>query len=127
MKLFVYGTLMRGYGNNRRLDGATFLGKAVTLKSYVLFNGGFPYAVPVSPDPQGFPLLPVMGEVYEVEDHHIEACDRLEGHPDWYQRRVITANMDNRCIATCIYEMPRLDHLSYHLCNVSDQGHYYWA
>ncbi len=126
MNLFVYGTLQRGYGNNRRLDGATFLGKAVTLTPYVLFNGGFPYAVPEDPDVD-LPALPVMGEVYEVEDHHIEACDRLEGHPNWYQRKPILARVGEEVVGTYIYEMPRLDHLRYRLCNVSDQGYYYWS
>ncbi len=126
MNLFVYGTLQRGYGNNHRLNGATFLGKAVTLTRYVLFNGGFPYAVPVSPDPQSFPLLPVMGEVYKVEDHHIEACDRLEGHPGWYQRKTIQAMINNRLVDTYIYEMPSLPPDRYRLCNTKDDI-YYWS
>lgn len=123
MNLFVYGTLQRGYGNNRRLGGATFLGKAVTQKPYVLFDGGFPYAVPIS---DKFPLLPVIGEVYEVEQHHIDSCDRLEGHPSWYQRKTIQALVNNKLIDTYIYEMPSLSPDRYRLCNTKDDM-YYWS
>lgn len=134
MKLFVYGTLQQGWGNNRLLNGATFLGKALTKKPYVLFNGGFPYAVPVSPDESMFPLLPVMGEVYEVEQRHVDVCDYLEGHPSWYQRTNIRAFInpgveyeDQPSVEVMIYEMPRLDRYQhYHLCNTKDNM-YYWS
>ncbi len=125
MKLFVYGTLQRGYGNNYRLAGATFLGKAVTQKPYVLFNGGFPYAVPVSVVEE-FPLLPVMGELYEVEQHHIDSCDRLEGHPSWYHRKTIQVTVKGGLVDTFIYEMPSLSPDRYRLCNTKDNM-YYWA
>jgi len=106
-RLFVYGTLKQGYSNNVLLRGAKFLGPAITKKNYVLFNCGFPKAVTLSLDKEAYPMLPVIGELYEVEDNHIRSCDQLEGHPDWYRRDVIEATLlaTNETFDTNIYEM----------------------
>jgi len=104
VNLFVYGTLMSGHGNNCLLEGAKFLGVAYSHKAYVLANGGFPVAY--TKGIEDFPLLPIRGEVWEVEDHHIARCDRLEGHPNWYKRGTITASVvDHGDVETFIYEM----------------------
>lgn len=90
MKLFVYGTLKSKYGNNRLLQGATFLGEAVTVKEYFLGSGGIPYAIPNAPD--GKKMLPIMGEVWEINEEHLRRCDNLEGHPSFYTRTTIDVN-----------------------------------
>ena len=42
MKLFVYGTLKRGYGNNRLLREATFIGPAISKSAmYRMYSTGF--------------------------------------------------------------------------------------
>ncbi len=105
MKIFVYGTLQRGYGNNRLLTDATFIGSATTEKSYVLFQCGFPKAVPFTKN--NTKLLPVKGEVFEVDKATLHCCDQLEGHPNWYVRTPITVLMDNgETEQVEIYEMP---------------------
>lgn len=107
MKLMVYGTLKQGYGNNILLRDATLLGTAITLRPFVLFNCGFPKAVPFTQDEVNFPLLPVMGEVYEVNERTLSRCDSLEGHPDWYRRVDVRVSMgDNEEHTVMIYEMP---------------------
>lgn len=108
MKLFVYGTLKQQYGNNVLLSGAKLLGEAVTQKPYVLFNCGFPKAVPFTKNEDSHPLLPVHGEVYEINDYHLSRCDSLEGHPDWYIRREIKATLtaSGEEETVMIYEMP---------------------
>ena len=40
--VFVYGTLKRGHGNHRELEGATFLGEAQTVDRYALHVQGLP-------------------------------------------------------------------------------------
>lgn len=110
-KVFVYGTLLRGYGNYaRHLANSTFLGEAVTENSYTMFKSGIPFVN------KAFPNYPIVGEVFEVTDHVLKGLDRLEGHPEWYYREeipvvlkesgeVITASiyfndhMDNRMLA----------------------------
>lgn len=90
MRLFCYGTLKSKYGNNRLLQGATFLGEAVTIKKYFLGSGGIPFAMTSAPE--GGEMLPIMGEVWEIDDEHLRRCDNLEGHPSFYTRNTIDVN-----------------------------------
>lgn len=92
-KVFVYGTLKKGYGNNRLLQGSSFLGKDKTKEEYILGDVGFPYAFPsyvfseITP-PQDL-FKPVLGEVYEVDEETFSRLDHLEGVPYHYKREVI--------------------------------------
>lgn len=82
--LFVYGTLMRGFGNHHYLDGQTFLRKAETQPAYTLYGQGVPFMVPGG-------QTAVKGELYEVDVRQIrDRIDRLEAHPDVYTRTLIT-------------------------------------
>jgi gamma-glutamylcyclotransferase (GGCT)/AIG2-like uncharacterized protein YtfP len=80
---FVYGTLKKSFGNNRLLQKSKFIGEAITLDSFCMFDVGFPYIYPLSKVPvqdHPIPAYPVRGEVYEVENEQVEkALDRLEG------------------------------------------------
>lgn len=89
-KVFVYGTLKKGYGNHSLLREAKFIGEALTLKRFRLFDVGFPYAVPSQ---RGARLK---GEVYEVNSPEImKALDWLEGYPSHYKRQVIMVELEN--------------------------------
>lgn len=89
--LFVYGTLMSGFGNNRLLLGA----KPVTTATLpgTLYASGIPF-FKYDPDSP----TEVEGEVWEVDDATLRACDRLEGYDparphdadDWYTRITVT-------------------------------------
>lgn len=126
MKLMVYGTLKRQYGNNVLLNGAKFLGPAITQKKYVLLNSGFPYAVTLTKDEEQFPMLPVIGEVYEINERHLSSCDSLEGHPNWYRRNTIQAVMETGEVEeVMIYEMNEWPE-GRKLCNVVN-GSYEWS
>ena len=87
MYLFVYGTLMRGYGNHHLLNEARFLGIANVQGS--LYGFGIP----------GFDLFPrgnglVYGELYEFEEGPIlERIDALEGHPHSYVRQRVSCTL----------------------------------
>ena len=81
MKLFVYGTLKKGGGNHRYLEGSKFICN-YELKHHILFDigYGFPYMYKCSTEES------VLGEVYEVNEADIKMVDRLEGHPVHYKR-----------------------------------------
>lgn len=126
MKLMVYGTLQRGHWNNRLLEGAQYIGKAITRKPYVLYHCGFPMAVPHSINPERLPLLPIIGEVYEAGIDNVLRCDRLEGHPDWYQRTKIVAEVNGEEHEVFIYEMPTPP-AHQQLCSIVDNMYYQWV
>lgn len=87
MRVYVYGTLKRGYGNHRLLEreGVMMLGHAETLDHFDMINSGFPVIVP---NDQG---LPVVGEVYDIGDNEdiLRSLDALEGEGVMYDRKDI--------------------------------------
>jgi len=118
MKLFVYGTLKSGHYNNRLLLRSTLLGEGVTKDTYLLYNRGFPVAVAS----QSAKALPVRGEVWEV-DEDIISIDRLEGHPNWYQRQEVKVDVNGEELIAWMYLQP--NSLGDSLCN-SLNNVYYW-
>lgn len=84
MKVFVYGTLKRGEGNNGLLlgCGADFLTEAKTKEPRKLVINGLPYLN--KPEIEGG--VKVKGEIWEVPDSMMWRLDQLEGHPTWYKR-----------------------------------------
>lgn len=89
-RIFVYGTLKKGYGNHRTLGNSIFLGEAVTATSeFTMFDGGFPFVsdkFPFNEDHTGR----VVGQLYETDRQDIlDNLDRLEGYPYLYDKREI--------------------------------------
>lgn len=80
MKLFVYGTLKRGFGNHFLLRGAKFL-REDSFKGQ-LYTSGIPFAIP------GDGV--VHGEVFDVPAELVPRLDSLEGHPDGYTRTEVS-------------------------------------
>lgn len=84
MKVAVYGTLRRGFGNNRLLHDSDYLGTE-ELTGFEMYSlGAFP-AVKA-----GNGKIEV--EVYEIQDRTLQALDILEG----YNGRYSPFNMYNR-------------------------------
>lgn len=82
-KVAVYGTLKQGHGNHTLLRDATYIGATVTEPTFTMYNlGAFP-AIEAEGD------TPISVEVYEVDDDTFERLDRLEGYPNFYNRRVV--------------------------------------
>jgi gamma-glutamylaminecyclotransferase len=81
MKVFVYGTLKRGFGNHYLLEGAKFIGPALLTGTHVLLDSGFPVCMP---QPHG---ATVTGEVYEVDGEILSDLDRLESEGRMYHRQ----------------------------------------
>jgi gamma-glutamylcyclotransferase (GGCT)/AIG2-like uncharacterized protein YtfP len=72
-RVFVYGTLKRGFRNHRFLENAKFLGEAHTVAVYRMLDGLFPVLRDSGPDHR-----PVSGEVYEIDAPTLIALDDLE-------------------------------------------------
>ena len=106
MRVFVYGTLLRGQGNHHLLKTARYEGQARTRAAYRMHSlGGFPGVVAVTDGPEA-----IEGEVYFVDAATLARLDRLEGHPRFYRRTVIaladgtratTYLLPNRSVAGC--------------------------
>ncbi len=89
-KVFVYGTLKRGYSNHALLAKATYLGKAKTTLKWTMIGKGmsFPYVIEQH-DELG---MHVAGEVYVVDDMELAHLNRLEGVPYHYKVNRIKVN-----------------------------------
>lgn len=92
MKVFVYGTLKRGHGNNVLLRDAVFLGEAWTVPSYIMIGAGFPVLL----ETNSGHARTVRGELYEFESEGILAdLDSLEGEGRMYNRHTIGVRREN--------------------------------
>jgi gamma-glutamylcyclotransferase (GGCT)/AIG2-like uncharacterized protein YtfP len=103
IKIFVYGTLMRGFSNHHVISSCAYLGTARTVEKYSLFVGSFPFVN------SGTNVSHIYGELYEVtEIEHLQHLDELEGHPDYYCRTdcqviLMEGGDGNEVIAAQIY------------------------
>ncbi len=83
IKVFVYGTLKRGFPNHRFLSFSKFLGQAISLEKYALVdNGSFPYACK-----RGIKKAHILGEIFEINEKILINLDSLEGYPNLYKRK----------------------------------------
>lgn len=82
-KVFVYGSLKRGYGNHALLTDEDFLKEARTKAEYTLVSlGSFPGVLDRGD-------TAIAGEVYDVSQETLRRLDILEGHPTFYRRTEI--------------------------------------
>lgn len=93
-RVFVYGTLKRGHPNSPLLEGAEFVGEAVTVLTYKAVtvpyrSAGTSFPV-IMPDPGG---KPVAGELYIVDDATLARLDQLEREGRAYDRVMIDAEL----------------------------------
>ena len=91
MKVFVYGTLKSGYGNNRILQGTDKICDAV-VQGFKLFMSGFPVATSCHQSS-------ISGEIWDIGDPLVsessrsvlQRLDALEGVPYMYTRENASA------------------------------------
>lgn len=105
-KIFVYGTLKRGFYNHREyLDStdSSFLGVAYTSNDYTLYINALPFLVEEASD------APVEGELYEVDNDTLKRIDELEGHPYAYKRqRIRVKDSDGNEVLCYAYLYPNI-------------------
>lgn len=86
-KVFVYGSLKKGFGNSYLLDNSKYLGRAMTKdQDWFMFSmGGFPGVVRGNHSNANY----LDGEVYVVDDDALRNLDALEGNGSFYTREEI--------------------------------------
>lgn len=83
--VFVYGSLKRGHGLNHVLSTSEFLGRTHLIGPWRLVSlGAFPGLVQA---PSGKRLI--HGELYQVDPGILQRLDGIEGHPRFYERKVV--------------------------------------
>lgn len=126
MLVFVYGTLKRGFANHRVMEMAG--GKFVDIPGIIgpgnmdmISLGPFPALVDWSDDTL------IYGEFYDVRD--IGPIDRLEGVPNFYHRREISAEIEG-CGAikfwTYFLTRPNDEYIDSRGIQIKKQGGYYY-
>jgi gamma-glutamylcyclotransferase (GGCT)/AIG2-like uncharacterized protein YtfP len=93
---FMYGTLKSGYNNNRLLQGARFLGKGITVGKFKVAGK---FSFPMAKKDDNGDLL--SGEIYEVDQDHINKMDWLESNGRFYQREIIKVKTERGEEANC--------------------------
>lgn len=97
VKVFVYGTLMRGQINHSYyLSKSKFLGIA-ELPNYAM------YAVSSFPGIVTEPSGKVKGEVYSVTVEILRKLDCLEGEGSLYLRKIVDIELNNETIQGFVY------------------------
>ena len=76
MKLFVFGTLKRGFPLHDGIAGARFLGEHRTVERFPLMIAG-PWFAPMMLNEPGFGHQ-VLGELYEVDEDRLVHIDAME-------------------------------------------------
>ena len=86
-RVFVYGTLKRGFSNHKVLarNHAEYLGNATTRDSYVMFDVGYPLIIKDN-SLHNEDTAPVVGEIYLVNRQCMKELDILEGEGILYKR-----------------------------------------
>jgi gamma-glutamylcyclotransferase (GGCT)/AIG2-like uncharacterized protein YtfP len=101
IKVFCYGTLKRGHGNNRFLKESEFVGEAISTESnYFMVGRAIPFLY------EGGCQF-VSGEVWSVSEEVLKRLDQLEGHPRMYRREMRTFIVDGETITAWVYLMWR--------------------
>lgn len=107
-KVFVYGSLLRGLCNSHLLRTSRLLqpGARTQDSAFVLIDSGeaegYPFAIK-SQELPGAPATSLLGEVYEVTDSVLASLDKLEEHPNVYQREEIQYIGGSTCSTAWMY------------------------
>lgn len=101
-----YGTLRKGFHNNRLVGNSKYVGQGLTEKKYTMYARGIPYVV------KDIPTSKIILDIYEVNDNTLRNLDSLEGHPRWYCREEAPVNINGEIKNVWIYFMPNTPNLS---------------
>jgi gamma-glutamylcyclotransferase (GGCT)/AIG2-like uncharacterized protein YtfP len=98
-RIAVYGTLKKGFSNYYNyLLNSKHIGKGITESKYPLVVHGLPYMI----DEEGVGHN-VQVDVFKVSNSKLKELDKLEGHPNWYERKQVKIKMRNKVIMCWVY------------------------
>lgn len=99
-KVFVYGTLKKGFSNHFFLANARYLGPARTVERYALYMDMYPGVYPRDH------VSPIVGQLFEVDAATLRRLDALEDHPRLYRREMVEVVTDKGKETAWIYFYP---------------------
>jgi len=91
IRLFTYGTLMRGEGNYHRMEKQTFLSRGRT-EGRLFTNESYPYFRP------GRNQGTVLGEIFEIDDQCLAGLDSMELNSGYTRETILVDLYD---VADC--------------------------
>lgn len=107
--LFVYGTLMKGYGLNSCLKDTKFIGKA-TIKGYGLYSWRIPVLIK-SENPEEI----VHGEIYEFDEYLVKLLlpeiDSIEGAYNRTEMEALTETGEILTVGTYVYHNHSIENI----------------
>lgn len=95
--LFVYGTLKRGFGNNRLINQCKLIGDFISVDRFDVSGYGFPCAYL---NEHGKLLK---GEIYELSETDFIMTDGLESNGYLYQREIRKFTKNGKLLEAWIY------------------------
>jgi gamma-glutamylaminecyclotransferase len=96
-KIFVYGTLKKGFINHWRLKDSRKIGDGwVYGELYSVYSNSLPIL-------KASDVSKVYGEIYEVSLKTLRRLDKLEGHPGWYRRTRVFATLGYEVLEVEVY------------------------
>ncbi len=102
LKIFVYGTLKKGYGNHGLLKTSKFIGNGY-IKGWNIYDLGFFPGIRKSQNKKRI----VYGEVYEIDDITRMRVDSLEGEGSLYNRVKTLAVVNGEEMEVSVYVFAR--------------------
>lgn len=106
-RVFVYGTLKRGFPNHGLMRAATFVDTGLTVERYPMIIQGRGFSPVMLPEAgQGHRIV---GEIWEVDDTQLAALDELESThlPTGYVRETIAVETPGGLLNAWVYFKPR--------------------
>lgn len=129
-RVFVYGTLKRGFRNHRFLERATFLGEAYTVARYHMLDGHFPVLRDTGPG-----RMQIAGELYDVDERTLVKLDDLEDVASGMYQRIeseiaLSGEPDGTCSRAFVYigcgdYWDKKEHVPYQ--GIDRLGHVNWV
>lgn len=115
----VYGTLKKNCSNYLYyLSDSQYIGSGLTKDKYPLVIKGLPYLI----NKKGVGHN-VCVDVFKVTDDTLKRLDKLEGHPNWYERKQISIKVDGYTIKCWIYFNKSMTHVGEFLHKTYVQNH----
>jgi gamma-glutamylcyclotransferase (GGCT)/AIG2-like uncharacterized protein YtfP len=99
IKVFVYGTLKKGYRNHRLLEGSNYIGEG-KISGYDLYDlGSFPGIIRGKGE--------VVGEIYEIDQETLKRVDMLESEGQLYSRVPVEVSQNGKMVKAATYVFNR--------------------